>query len=76
MDTAEKKKLALILVDIQNDFLETGALPVPEASQILPTVLDLVNDFKDHLIIATMVYLSLYLTPHLIISISIGLAPS
>lgn len=29
---------ALIMIDIQNDFLPTGALPVPEGDQIIPVV--------------------------------------
>ena len=36
---------ALILIDIQNDFLPTGALPVPEGDQIIPTVNDLQPKF-------------------------------
>ncbi len=36
---------ALILVDIQNDFIQTGALPVPEGDQIIPVVNDLQNKF-------------------------------
>lgn len=36
----------LVVVDIQNDFLETGALPVPEGSQIIPTVNKLLPLFK------------------------------
>ncbi|WAZ85778.1 hypothetical protein [Borrelia miyamotoi] len=30
------KHSALILVDIQNDFLELGALPVPNGNEIIP----------------------------------------
>ncbi|KAH8549618.1 Isochorismatase-like protein [Umbelopsis sp. PMI_123] len=48
-------KTALILVDIQNDFMETGSLPVSEASEILPVVNQLVNAIKQRggLIVAT-----------------------
>ena len=35
---------ALLLVDIQNDFCEGGSLEVPEASQILPSVNELILD--------------------------------
>jgi nicotinamidase/pyrazinamidase len=42
---------ALILVDIQNDFVPGGALPVPEGDQIIP----LVNQLQPHfdLVVAT-----------------------
>ncbi len=42
---------ALILVDIQNDFLPGGALPVPEGDQIIPVV----NRIQPHfdLVVAT-----------------------
>lgn len=36
---------ALIMVDIQNDFLPTGALPVPEGDQIIPIVNQLQSQF-------------------------------
>ncbi len=36
---------ALIIVDVQNDFLETGALPVPDASQIIPIINNLQSKF-------------------------------
>lgn len=42
---------ALILVDIQNDFMPTGALPVPEGDQIVPVVNSILPKFE--LIIAT-----------------------
>jgi nicotinamidase/pyrazinamidase len=42
---------ALILVDIQNDFAPTGALPVPEGDQVLPIVNKIQDDFD--LIVAT-----------------------
>ncbi|GAB1825836.1 MAG: bifunctional nicotinamidase/pyrazinamidase [Burkholderiales bacterium] len=32
------KNQALIVVDVQNDFLETGSLPVPEGSQVIPVI--------------------------------------
>lgn len=42
---------ALILVDIQNDFLPGGALAVPEGDQIIPVVNQLQKNFE--LIVAT-----------------------
>lgn len=32
------KNQALIVVDVQNDFLETGLLPVPEGSKVIPVI--------------------------------------
>src|SRR5438045_1598017 len=37
---------ALILVDIQNDFLPGGALPVPEGDRIIPIVNSLEKQFE------------------------------
>ena len=34
---------ALILVDLQNDFLPGGALAVPQGDQILPVIASLLN---------------------------------
>ncbi|ACN93331.1 MULTISPECIES: isochorismatase family protein [Borreliella] len=42
---------ALILIDIQNDFLESGALPVPNSNEIIPLINQLQNYFKN--IVAT-----------------------
>ncbi|WP_367870436.1 bifunctional nicotinamidase/pyrazinamidase [Luteolibacter sp. Populi] len=42
---------ALILVDIQNDFLPGGALAVPEGDQVIPVANRLMDDFK--IIVAT-----------------------
>jgi len=44
-------KHALILVDIQNDFLPGGALAVPEGDQIIPLANRFMNDFE--IIVAT-----------------------
>ncbi|KAI7847486.1 Nicotinamidase [Circinella umbellata] len=44
-------RVALILVDIQNDFFEGGSLAVPNASNILPTVHKLID--KADFIVAT-----------------------
>lgn len=43
---------ALILVDIQNDFLPTGSLPVPEGDAVIPVVNRLQQHF-DGLIVAS-----------------------
>jgi len=42
---------ALIIVDVQNDFLPGGALPVPRGDEIIPVVNDLQQQFE--LIVAT-----------------------
>ncbi|NOX89019.1 MAG: bifunctional nicotinamidase/pyrazinamidase [Calditrichaeota bacterium] len=42
---------ALILVDIQNDFIPGGALPVPEGDKIIPVVNNLLSHFD--LVVAT-----------------------
>jgi nicotinamidase/pyrazinamidase len=42
---------ALLLIDIQNDFLPTGALPVPEGDQVVPVANCLMEQFE--LVIAT-----------------------
>ena len=42
---------ALILEDIQNDFLPGGALPVPEGDQVVPVANELVKHFN--LVVAT-----------------------
>ena len=46
-------KKALILVDIQNDFCEGGALAVPNANEIIPFVNDLIDNGDFDLIVAT-----------------------
>ncbi|UPA11578.1 nicotinamidase (plasmid) [Borrelia parkeri] len=40
------KKAALILVDIQNDFLESGTLSVPQGNEIIPLVNQLQKCFE------------------------------
>lgn len=42
---------ALLLVDIQNDFLPTGALPVPEGDRVVPVAKALMKHFD--LVVAT-----------------------
>ncbi len=46
---------ALIIVDIQNDFCESGSLAVPNANQIIPIVNSIRDDFEENfsLVIAT-----------------------
>lgn len=47
----QTKKAALILVDLQNDFLPGGALPVPEGDGVLPVAAELQCAFQ--VVIAT-----------------------
>lgn len=42
---------ALIVVDVQNDFLETGSLPVPEGSAVIPVINRLMPQF--HTVVLT-----------------------
>lgn len=44
-------KEALIIVDVQNDFLKGGALGIEEGDQIIPFINDLMKDFS--LVVAT-----------------------
>ncbi|ENN93870.1 bifunctional nicotinamidase/pyrazinamidase [Bartonella bovis] len=44
------EKKALIVIDVQNDFLPGGALAIPQSDIIIPTVNDLINRF-DHVIL-------------------------
>lgn len=41
-----KENQALIVVDVQNDFLETGALPVPGGSQVIGPINSLIPKFS------------------------------
>lgn len=45
------KTHALIIVDIQNDFLENGSLEVPNANEVIPVINQLQNQFD--LVVAT-----------------------
>jgi nicotinamidase/pyrazinamidase len=45
---------ALVLVDIQNDFLPTGALPVPKGDQVVPVANRLQAHLSDHVVVATL----------------------
>jgi nicotinamidase/pyrazinamidase len=44
---------ALLVIDVQNDFMEGGALAVPDAAQILPTINALIAAGDYALIVAT-----------------------
>ncbi|WP_087037120.1 nicotinamidase [Thermococcus litoralis] len=46
---------ALIIVDMQRDFMPGGALPVPEGDKIIPTIEELIKKFEQRgaLIVAT-----------------------
>ncbi|MET3559799.1 nicotinamidase/pyrazinamidase [Bartonella japonica] len=44
------EKKALIVIDVQNDFLPGGALAVPQSDIILPTINNLIDHF-DHIIL-------------------------
>ena len=41
-----KEKAALIIVDVQNDFIPGGALAVGEGDQVVPVINALQNKFK------------------------------
>lgn len=49
------KKTALMLVDIQYDFLPGGALAVTDGDKILPVVYDLLDRFDWDLVVASAV---------------------
>lgn len=40
------KRDVLIIVDVQNDFLPNGALPVPEGYKVVSMINDYINKFK------------------------------
>jgi nicotinamidase/pyrazinamidase len=44
---------ALIIVDVQNDFLPGGALAVPNGNQIIPVIQDLVGERNYDLVVAS-----------------------
>ena len=45
------KKKALIIVDVQNDFVPGGALPVPKGDEVVPFINGIMNEYK--VIVAT-----------------------
>lgn len=60
--TGERVKTALMLVDIQNDFLPpSGSLAVTNGRDILPTAYKLLDEYEWDLVVASMVSLSLSL---------------
>jgi len=50
----EKRKKALIVVDVQNDFCPDGALPVPTGDEIVPVINELTEKGNFDLIVATL----------------------
>jgi nicotinamidase/pyrazinamidase len=44
---------ALLLIDIQNDFMPTGALPVPKGDEVVPVANEWIRKFGSGLIVAT-----------------------
>lgn len=48
-----KARTALLVIDVQNDFMEGGALAVPEAATILPTVNERIASDDYQLVVAT-----------------------
>lgn len=51
--TTPKETTALLVIDVQYDFMEGGALAIPEASRILPTVNERIASGDYGLIVAT-----------------------
>ena len=45
---------ALLIVDVQNDFLPGGALEIPESDEIIPIILELSKEFE--VVVATQDY--------------------
>jgi nicotinamidase/pyrazinamidase len=43
--------IGIIVVDMQNDFSENGALPVPEASQVIPVINKLISQLQTRAVI-------------------------
>lgn len=48
-----KARTALLVIDVQNDFMEGGALAVPDAAAILPTVNERIASDDYQLVVAT-----------------------
>lgn len=44
---------ALLLIDIQNDFMPTGTLPVPKGDEVVPVANEWIQKFGSGLIVAT-----------------------
>lgn len=62
--TSESSGVALLLVDIQHDFI-TGSLAVPDAESILPVVKNLIESYPFDMIIASQVRYLRFLFFHL-----------
>ena len=45
-DIKLEKNDALIIVDVQNDFIPGGALPVPAGDQVIPVLNEYIKLFK------------------------------
>src|SRR5688500_7206929 len=54
MDTSKKR--ALLIIDVQNDFCEGGALEVKHGSEIIPAINELKKDKKWDLIVFSQDY--------------------
>ena len=51
--TFDKERSALLVVDVQSDFLPNGALPVPDGDQIVSPIADLMETGLFELVVAT-----------------------
>jgi len=43
----DKSNIALIIVDVQNDFCESGSLAVNDASSIIPIINELIPKYEN-----------------------------
>lgn len=57
---------ALIVVDVQKDFLETGALPVKEGSQVVPVINRITRNLRMLYLLRTGTRKDIFLLPLLI----------
>lgn len=46
-------KTALLIIDVQNDFLEGGALAVPHGNEVIPVITQLLKDYAFDTLVAT-----------------------
>lgn len=51
--TTNRKETALLVIDVQNDFMEGGALAIPQATDILPAVNERITSGDYALVIGT-----------------------
>ena len=63
-----KDNQALIVVDVQKDFLETGALPVKEGSQVVPVINRIIPKFKMSYLHKTGIRKAIFLLLRLILA--------